>query len=68
MEQRPIAAEEEFRDLKDVLLAASVVLIPAISAEAAVIVVIKQVHTVVQITEEHAQLQIIELRSNKFLP
>ena len=42
------------RDLTDVLIAASVVFAPAIAGAVAVIFVIKQVHTVVQIIEERA--------------
>ena len=56
-------AEQVSRDLTDVLLAASVVFVPAIAAVAAVVVVIKQVHIMVQIVEERAQLRKTALRS-----
>ena len=39
-------AKEVFRDVTDVLLSASIVFTPAIAAAVAVIIVIKQVHTV----------------------
>ena len=52
---RPVAAKKASRDLTDVLLVASVVFVPVIAIVAAVVVVIKQVQFVVQITEERAQ-------------
>ena len=57
------SGEEVFRDLTDVVLAASVVFVLAIAAVADVIVVIKEVHIVVQIVVERAQLTTIALRS-----
>ena len=38
-------------------------LVPAFAAVTTVVVVIKQVHTVVQITEEHVQLRKLAMRS-----
>ena len=61
--QRPVAAKGASRDLTDILFAALVVFVPAIAFVAAVVVVINQVHTVLQITEERAQLRAIALRS-----
>ena len=61
--QRNVAARRSSIYLADALLSTFVVFVPAILAVAAVVVVIKQVHTVVQITEERAQLQKIALGS-----
>ena len=61
--QKLSANKGTFRDLTDVLVASSVVFVPAIAAVAAVVVVIKQEHTMMQITEEHVQLRTVALRS-----
>ena len=49
----------------DVSLAASVVLVPEIAAVPAVVVAIKQVNTVVQITEERVQMWTTALHSTE---
>ena len=61
--QRPVATKRASRDLTDVLHAALMVFVPAIAAVADVVVVINQVHTVVQITEERVQLRKTALHS-----
>ena len=55
--------ERASRDLTGVLLAASVVLVSAIATVVSVVVVIKHVHTLVQITKGHAQLRTAVLHS-----
>ena len=52
--QQPIAAREASRDLTYVRITVSFVSVPASEAVTAMVVVIKQAHTIVQITEERA--------------
>ena len=61
--QRPIAAKRCRETLTAILLAASLVFVPAIEAVAAVVLVIKEVHIKVLIKEGCAHLQIIALCS-----
>ena len=56
------SGEGESRDLTEVMLVASVVYVPVIAAVAAVVFVINQVHTVLQIIEGRAQLWITAMR------
>ena len=61
--QRPVREKRAFIDQVYDLIAVSVFFVPAIVAVAAVVVVIKQESTVVQITEEQVQLRITALRN-----
>ena len=61
--QRPLAAKVGYRDLADILFAVLMMFGLAIVVVAAVVFVIKQVLTDVQITEKRAQLRTIALRS-----
>ena len=61
--QLPVAATRASKDLTDVLLIVSVVFVPAIAAGTVVIVVNKEVHIMVQIVEERAQLRTAALCS-----
>ena len=63
--QRHSATKGASRDLKYLISGALIVSEPAIAAGADVVVVIKQVHIVVQITEERVLLRITALRSTE---
>ena len=63
--RRPLSAKGASRDLTYVLFAASVVFAPMIAARVAVIFVIKEVHIIVQIVEDRAQLRTTVLRTGR---